>query len=124
MRLIDADKLKQHYKWWNNEEQRLFDQIVDAQPMLLPMPPEPGHWVEDEYGFVRCSQCGEVMTMGCDTYSVLVDNVCVAQGVPIDYALIFLKAIMQEYYNDPDISVTIIREVRDDTLGGDHDETD
>ena len=58
MRLIDADKLKQHYRWWNNEEQRLFDEIVDAQPMVIPMPPEPGRWVEDEYGFVRCSQCG------------------------------------------------------------------
>jgi hypothetical protein len=34
MRLIDADKLKQHYNWWNNEEQRTFDQIVDAQPTV------------------------------------------------------------------------------------------
>jgi hypothetical protein len=34
MRLIDADKLKQHYAWWNNEEQRTFDQIVDAQPTV------------------------------------------------------------------------------------------
>lgn len=34
MRLIDADKLKQHYSWWNNEEQRTFDQIVDAQPTV------------------------------------------------------------------------------------------
>lgn len=59
--------------------------------------------------------------MGCDTYSVLVDNVCVAQGVPFGYAVIFIKAIMDEYYNDPDISVTITREVRDDTLGGDGD---
>ncbi len=34
MRLIDADKLKKHYAWWNNEEQRTFDQIVDAQPTV------------------------------------------------------------------------------------------
>lgn len=34
MRLIDADKLKQHYAWWNNDEQRTFDQIVDAQPTI------------------------------------------------------------------------------------------
>ena len=34
MRLIDADKLKAHYAWWNNEEQRTFDQIVDAQPTV------------------------------------------------------------------------------------------
>ena len=34
MRLIDADKLKQHYAWWNNEEKELFDEIVDAQPIV------------------------------------------------------------------------------------------
>lgn len=32
MRLIDADKLKNHYSWWNNEEKEMFDAIVDAQP--------------------------------------------------------------------------------------------
>lgn len=31
-RLIDADKLKSHYAWWNNEEKELFDSIVDSQP--------------------------------------------------------------------------------------------
>lgn len=31
-RLIDADKLKNHYSWWNNQEKELFDSIVDAQP--------------------------------------------------------------------------------------------
>ena len=35
MRLIDADKLKQHYAWWNNEEQRTFDTIVDLQPTVV-----------------------------------------------------------------------------------------
>ena len=32
MRLIDADKLKQHYAWWNDEIKELFDTIVDLQP--------------------------------------------------------------------------------------------
>lgn len=45
MRLIDADKLKQHYAWWNNEEQRTFDQIVDAQPTVDAVP------------VVRCREC-------------------------------------------------------------------
>ena len=27
MRLIDADKLKQHYAWWNDERKELFDAI-------------------------------------------------------------------------------------------------
>lgn len=34
MRLIDADKLKQHYAWWNDENKELFDIIVDAQPTV------------------------------------------------------------------------------------------
>ena len=36
MRLIDADKLKQHYAWWNDENKELFDTIVDMQPTVEP----------------------------------------------------------------------------------------
>ena len=36
MRLIDADKLKQHYAWWNDESKELFDTIVDMQPTVEP----------------------------------------------------------------------------------------
>ena len=36
MRLIDADKLKQHYAWWNDEIKELFDTIVDVQPTVEP----------------------------------------------------------------------------------------
>lgn len=31
-KLIDADKLKQHYAWWDNEDKKIFDTIVDLQP--------------------------------------------------------------------------------------------
>jgi NADH pyrophosphatase NudC (nudix superfamily) len=32
-RYVDADKLKNHYAWWGDTEQRkLFDDIVDEQP--------------------------------------------------------------------------------------------
>lgn len=36
MRLIDADKLKEHYAWWgdNNENKKLFDEIIDLQPTV------------------------------------------------------------------------------------------
>jgi len=39
MRLIDADKLKAHYSWWEgegevDERKRLFDDIVDQQPTV------------------------------------------------------------------------------------------
>lgn len=53
MRLIDADKLKRHYAWWNNEQQRDFDAIVDAQPTEL-------RWIRSEDrvpetdGYVLC----------------------------------------------------------------------
>lgn len=36
MRLIDADKLKQHYAWRNDENKELFDTIVDIQPTVEP----------------------------------------------------------------------------------------
>lgn len=31
-KLIDADKLKEHYAWWDNEDKKIFDTIVDLQP--------------------------------------------------------------------------------------------
>ena len=36
MRLIDADKLKEHYVWWgeDNENKKLFDEIIDLQPTV------------------------------------------------------------------------------------------
>ena len=48
--------------------------------------------------------------MGCDTYSVLVEKICVGQGMSIDNAVIFLKALMQEFYNEPTLSITVQRE--------------
>ena len=45
-RLIDADKLKQHYAWWENgtaemtldEAKRNFDTIIDVQPTVDAVP--------------------------------------------------------------------------------------
>ena len=47
-RLIDADKLKQHYAWWENgsaemtldEAKRTFDTIIDVQPTVDAVPLE------------------------------------------------------------------------------------
>ena len=57
MRLIDADKLKQHYAWWNNEEQRTFDQIVDSQPTVETV--VHGEWipVTNGRGGSECNLC-------------------------------------------------------------------
>ena len=52
--------------------------------------------------------------MGCDTYTVLVGNVVAGEGMAIDYAMMFAKALFNEYWNDADISVTIKKEVQDD----------
>lgn len=52
MRIIDADKLKQHYAYWESskydymqEEKKLFDDIVDQQPTA------------DVVEVVRCKNC-------------------------------------------------------------------
>lgn len=31
-RLISAEKLKNHYAWWDDEKKEIFDIIVDLQP--------------------------------------------------------------------------------------------
>ena len=36
LRLIDADRLKKHYSWWENDDKEVFDQIVDTQPTINP----------------------------------------------------------------------------------------
>lgn len=45
MRLIDADALKKHYAWWEDDKQKLFDSIVDQQPTVDALP------------VIRCKDC-------------------------------------------------------------------
>ena len=50
MRLIDADKLKNHYSWWKEggcreKDAIIFDQIVDCQPTV------------DAVKVIRCRNC-------------------------------------------------------------------
>lgn len=49
-------------------------------------------------------------SMGCDLYKISTGNVDVARYMPLDTALILVKALMVEYYNDPDLDYTIKRE--------------
>lgn len=60
MRLIDADKLKQHYAWWPENERTVLDQIVDAQPTVDTV--VHGEWIgkseADSTPF--CSICGRM----------------------------------------------------------------
>ena len=50
------------------------------------------------------------MRMGCELYKVSTGNVDVARYMPLDAALILVKALMVEYYNDPELEYTIKRE--------------
>lgn len=74
MRLIDADKLKEHYSWWHDMEDVYtnnslqqdaedLDVIIDVQPTVDPV--QHGRW-ERHYSrpnvyadmFWHCSECG------------------------------------------------------------------
>ena len=52
--------------------------------------------------------------MRCDLYKVSTENVDVARCMPLETALILVKALMVDYYADPDIEYTIKREERTD----------
>lgn len=63
MRYIDADKLKAHYAWWNNEDKETFDEIVDAQPTADVRENVRGKWkrriVDGGWNAnLVCSECG------------------------------------------------------------------
>ena len=62
-RYINADALKAHYAWWQNEEQKTFDEIVDVQPTADVRENVKGEWKIycDDKGVVQdcyCDQCG------------------------------------------------------------------
>ena len=48
--------------------------------------------------------------MGCDLYKVSSGNIDVARYMTLDAALILVKALMAEYYDDPELEYTIKRE--------------
>lgn len=81
VRLIDADKLKNHYAWWENgtaemtlaEAKKNFDVIIDVQPTVEQpqtnatenVTERHGHWIfnpkdaiEMMFTLPKCSECG------------------------------------------------------------------
>ena len=52
--------------------------------------------------------------MGCDLYKVSTGGIDVARYMPLETALILVKALMVEYYNDPELDYTIKRERKTD----------
>ena len=79
-------------------------------------------WIAFKNGFVplfqtvifAVGQKGE--KMGCDLYKVSTLNIDVARYMPLETALILVKALMMEYHADTDIEYTIRREERVDAL--------
>ena len=45
--------------------------------------------------------------MNENKYCLRVDNRTVAECVPLEYALIFIKSIFENYYNDHEIVISI-----------------
>lgn len=61
-RMIDADKLKLHYAWWDNfgnlfmkDMKKTFDEVIDLQPTVEAEPVKHGYWEGDG----QCSVCKE-----------------------------------------------------------------
>lgn len=89
-RLIDADKLKNHYAWWENgtaemtlaEAKLNFDIIIDVQPTVDAEPVRHGRWIE-EIGMLLCSECGD--SWGTETEQMIRSfNYCPNCGAKMD----------------------------------------
>lgn len=63
MRLIDADELRKHAFWecYDNPDydyQYVTIDQINYAPTIDAEPVKHGRWVEDEDGFLICSECG------------------------------------------------------------------
>ena len=52
-------------------------------------------------------------------YSVMVDYETVAENMDIKTALVLIGALMEEYYEEPNIKISIVRECKE----GEHNES-
>lgn len=50
--------------------------------------------------------------MNCDKYRIMDRGNIIARGMPLETALILLKALFQEYWNDTLVKYTIEKEPR------------
>ena len=57
--------------------------------------------------------------MSTDTYSIYVENNKVAENMPLTYALILIKAIYVEFYNEKNLKVIIKRNLADEEIEDD-----
>ncbi len=52
--------------------------------------------------------------MGTDTYMVLIDKSIVAMALSLEHAVVLTKALFNEYYMEPGLTVSIQREPKED----------
>ena len=45
--------------------------------------------------------------MGENYFRIFVDDNCIAEYIPLQYALMLIKAIYNEFYKEPGLAVTI-----------------
>ena len=48
--------------------------------------------------------------MGTDTYTVLIDKSIIAMALSLEHAVVLVKALFNEYYAEPGLTISIQRE--------------
>ena len=82
---IDADKLKRHYAWWDDETKKIFDEIIDLQPAADVAEVRHGRWKDySDDGYYECSVCGEAWTFIDGTPKDNNANYCPRCGAKMD----------------------------------------
>lgn len=60
-RLVDVDELKHELKWLEEYDQPVYHDVVSTIDEIATVDAEPvkhGHWIVDEDGNIKCSECG------------------------------------------------------------------
>ena len=52
--------------------------------------------------------------MGTDTYMVLIDKSIIAMALSLEHAVVLVKALFNEYYAEPGLTISIQREQKED----------
>lgn len=87
---------------WTNEV--ITDNKLDAIPITY-----------DKLGVTPVTYHKEEKQLGCDTYSVLYNDVALASGMSLEDAMIFVEALFKKYWNEPNQKYSIEKETeRDD----------
>lgn len=56
--------------------------------------------------------------MGIELFSLWIDSDCVAKEMSMETAAVLMKALFNEYYNEPDLKITIERQNYEPVMDG------